>query len=245
MHRFFVPAHSGEHDDVLLCGQDAKHAVKVLRLREGDRFIAVDPGREQYVARIVEAGVREVRAVIEGVVDIRTEPPVDVWLYQALPKADKMDHVVSRSTELGVRAIVPVLTDRTVVRPEQDRLESRLRRWQKIAEQSAELAGRTSCPQIATPVPYAEALRNSAAHALRIMPWEEERARGIKSVLRGSSARSAFVLIGPEGGFTRREADEAMGAGVLPVTLGPRMMRTENAGAVVLAMIMYELGDMC
>lgn len=245
MHRFFVPGPPDSNGGVSLTGKDAKHATRVLRLREGDTFLAVVPPDRQYIARIVESGTYIVRAVIEAPVERVTEAPIEVWLYQGLPKGDKMDLVVSRVTELGIAGVVPVITDRTVVRPEPERAHSRVDRWRKIAREAAELCGRTHVPKVMEPLDYSSVLEASTGFELKLMPWEQEQSRGIKTVLRQSQASRVFLLIGPEGGFTEREASEALRKGILPVTLGPRMMRTENAGAIALAMIMYELGDMC
>lgn len=244
MHRFFVQRPHGNAGTVELTGQDAKHAVRVLRLAEGDSFIAVVDGDGQYLARIIEAEPRRVRAVLEGSISRLTEPRTKVTLFQGLPKGDKMDAIVQRCTEIGVQEIVPVISDRTVAYLDTERTPGRLERWHRIAVKAAELSGRTHVPKIRPAIKFSEALKMSSAFDLRLMPWEEERSRSIRQVLRESSAESVFLLIGAEGGFNAREADEALRAGVLPVTLGPRMMRTENAGAVALAIILYEFGDM-
>jgi len=244
MHRFFVLGSPGESGSTTITGDDARHATKVLRLREGDRFIAVVAGKGQYIARITSAGPHEVQALIEASLERDVEPATLVWLFQGMPKGDKMEMIIQRCTEIGVAAIVPVESSRVVARPDGKRVLSRIQRWRKIALEAAELAGRTHVPEIMEPVSFEESLRMAAGFDVRLMPWEEESARAIGPVLRERGPGRVSLLIGPEGGFSEDEARDALNAGVLPVTLGPRMMRTENAGAVALSIILYEYGDM-
>lgn len=243
MHRFFVMP-PGEDGHIVVQGADARHALRVLRLVEGDRFIAVIEGQGQYVARITGVGPSRVVAEIERPIQAATEPRTDVWLFQCMPKADKMDAIIQRATELGAAAIVPVMSSRTVPRPDSEQARSRYARWRKIAVEASELSGRLRVPTVAGQVSFAQALEMSRDFEIRLMPWEQEHARSLREALGGLRSPRVFLMIGPEGGFSEQEAREALHAGVLPVTLGPRMMRTENAGAVALAIILYELGDM-
>lgn len=243
MHRFFVMP-PGEDGRVMVEGADARHAQRVLRLVEGDRFIAVIEGQGQFIARIAGTGPLKISAVVERAVEAATEPGTEVWLFQCMPKADKMDAIIQRATEIGVAAIVPVLSSRTVPRPDTEGSRTRRARWRKIAVESAELSGRLRAPQVAEQVDFARALEMSRDFDLRLMPWEQERARSLRQALGGARPSRVFLLIGPEGGFSEQEAAQALEEGVLPVTLGPRMMRTENAGAAALSIILYELGDM-
>lgn len=243
MHRFFVIP-PGDDGRVVIHGADARHAQRVLRLVEGDRFIAVIEGQGQYIARITGAGPSKVVAVIEQPIEAATEPETQVWLFQCMPKAEKMDAIVQRATELGVAGIVPVSSSRTVPRPNGENAQSRYSRWRKIATESSELSGRLRVPEVTGLVSFAQALEMSREFDIKLMPWEQERCTSLKQSLAGPRPARVFLMIGPEGGFSEEEAAQALAAGVLPVTLGPRMMRTENAGAAALAIILYELGEM-
>ncbi len=243
MHRFFVTPPGGDAQ-VTIHGADARHATRVLRLAGGDRFIAIVEGQGQFIARITSAEPLKVIAVLERPFEALTEPATDVWLFQCMPKTDKMDAIIQRATEIGASAIVPVMSSRTIPRPDNERQQARYARWRKIAVESAELSGRLRVPQVVEQVLFARALEMARDFDLRLMPWEQERARSMKQVLVDVRPSRVFLLIGPEGGFSEQEAAQAIEEGVLPVTLGPRMMRTENAGAVALSLILYELGDM-
>jgi 16S rRNA (uracil1498-N3)-methyltransferase len=247
MHRFFVAKPSA--GTVSITGPDAKHAFKVLRLGPGDRFVAIIENEGQFISEIIEASTFELTAKIVAPAGRQTEPATRVWLFQGMPKGDKMESIVSRCTELGVEAIVPFESTRTVARPDGERVAGRLQRWRKIAQEAAELAGRERVPKITEPLGFSQALEMAVDFDLALMPWEEESSRSIGEVLLGSMngaepVRNVMLMIGPEGGFSAGEASAALSKGVVPVTLGPRMMRTENAGAVALALVLYQFGDM-
>jgi len=215
---------------------------EIIRLCTGN-------GRE-FTARIREITNKQVVCEITGEMEIPTEAPIEVTLYQGLPKGDKMDLVIQKSTELGVARIVPVICERTVVKLDEKKAETRLARWQRIAEEAAKQSRRTIIPAVSRQVTFDAALEEVSGTTLAVMPWEEESALGIKHVLTSYSRRKArdksdiAVFIGPEGGFSAEEADMARSKGVLPVSLGPRIMRTETAGLAAITMIMYELGDL-
>jgi 16S rRNA (uracil1498-N3)-methyltransferase len=251
LHRFFV-APPGDDRLVAIRGADARHAQRVLRLVEGDRLVAVIEGQGQYIARITGKGPSSVVALLESPIETAPEPRAEVWLFQCMPKADKMDLIVQRATELGASGIVPVTSSRTVPRHDSVKPGGRLARWRKIALEAAELSGRLRVPEVPEQVSFLRALEMARDFGIRLMPWEQERAMSLRQALGsprpepscGPQRPRVFLMIGPEGGLSEQEAAQALEAGVAPVTLGPRMMRTENAGAVALAIILYELGDM-
>ena len=164
------------------------------------------------------------------------EPRIKITLAQALPKSSKMDDIVQKSTELGVFEIIPVTTERSI--PKSDKSE----RWNKIAKESAEQSGRVHVPQIKNTVSFDELLKSCENYGLKLLPWECENSRSLKTELvNNKNASSVLILIGPEGGFSPKEAEKASLKGFKSVSLGKRILRTQTAGPATLAMILYEM----
>lgn len=246
MARFFVSEQSIQNGTVVITGPDVKHIARVLRLEAGD-LIEICPGDgREFTAAIREITNRDVTCEITATKSVAVEAPVRVTLYQGLPKGEKMELIIQKSTELGVSRIIPVTCERTVVKLDQKKALERQIRWQRVAVEAAKQSRRTVIPEVAAPVSFSQALDQIGSDVLAIMPWEEEQAKGIGPVLKAGAGerRSVAVFIGPEGGFSREEAVAAQARGVVPVSLGPRIMRTETAGIVAVALILYELGDL-
>ena len=246
MARFFISEVSSEGKTAVITGPDVKHIGKVLRLGPGSQVGLVDGEGREFAAKIREITNKEVICDITAENEAAVESPVDVTLYQGLPKGDKMDLIIQKSTEIGVIRIVPVICERTIVKLDKKKTAGRLTRWQRVAEEAAKQSRRTVVPEVSAPLMFPAAMKEISTDVLGIMPWEEERAVGIKSVLkkyRVFPARAA-VFIGPEGGFTKEEVKTAQTAGILPVSMGPRIMRTETAGIVAVTAILYEIGDL-
>lgn len=245
MARFFVSENSIENNTVTITGPDVKHISKVLRLNPGHHVsVSTGAGRE------FEAVIREItgKTVICDIVEEReilTEPPVKITLFQGLPKGDKMELIIQKGTEIGVSRIVPMICERTVVKLDGKKAGDRRVRWQRVAEEAAKQSRRTAVPEVAEPVSFESVLRELKDAGLAVMPWEEQKSGGIKQLLQNNRKTGhVAILIGPEGGFSHQEAEQAIRAGIQLVTLGPRIMRTETAGIVTAALVLYELGDL-
>jgi 16S rRNA (uracil1498-N3)-methyltransferase len=263
MRRFFVEAENIKKDKVTIRGEEARHIFQVLRLKEKDRIkVFTGQGRE-YIIEIREAGKKEVIGRILKESRLDTEPPIGITLVQGLPKSDKMDFIIQKVTELGVRKIIPVITQRTIVRLDKERARKRRNRWQRIALEAAKQSGRATIPEVDAITTFVQSLNNISEENLNLIPWEEETSTSLKEVLKSitnhpspegsgrdlsrANARGRLpitVFIGPEGGFTSEEVEAAKEKGAVPVSLGPRLLRTETAGLATLAMVLYELGDM-
>lgn len=250
MARFFVSGASIKQNRAVITGPDVKHISRVLRLPAGEVIgLSTGNGRE-FAARITEITNNEVICEIIAEKKVSPEPPVRVTLYQGIPKGEKMELVIQKNTELGVSRIIPVICERTVVRLDAEKAGHRRLRWQRVAEEAAKQSGRTIIPEVSAPVNWEEALEQVSPEVLALMPWEEELTDGIRQVLHTKAKtakgikKEVAVFIGPEGGFSQREAKLARSRGVFPVSLGPRIMRTETAGIVAVAIILYELGDL-
>lgn len=245
MHRFFVDSSSIDNDKIFITGDDVKHIGRVLRLKVGDIITVCDGKGLEYICRLSSIS-RE--AVLCGIVESResgTEPPVMVDLYQGLPKSSKMDLIVQKCVELGINSITPVNTSRVVVDTEKGKgAESRTARWQKISEEAAKQSGRGKIPEVKSMVVFSEAIKNLHGYDLSLIPYEKECHTGLKQILRGkNNINRVAVFIGPEGGFSDEEIKLAKENGIIAITLGPRILRTETAGFTCLSIIMYELGD--
>jgi len=232
---------------VALGETDAQHAARVLRLRPGDRVILCDGRGFDYEAELVTVAAGQVTARVIARTPSRGEPPLHLSLVQGIPKGDKMDLVVQKAVEVGVSRIVPVFTARTVVEWDAAKAQDRRRRWQRIAYEAAKQAHRGQVPVVA-PVTTLERFLNEyhmgSEWGHLVVPWEEARGVGLRKVLRALAAGPVTVVIGPEGGLEPGEVALAESRGGQTVTLGPRLLRTETAGAVAASIILYEWGDL-
>lgn len=244
MSRFFVSKENISADKIIITGEDVAHIKKVLRLDCGDTLTLCDGAGADYLVRLEKLEAGSITAAIENVEKSRTEPPISVTLYQGLPKADKMELIIQKCVELGISRIVPVITERTVVRLASPKdIENKLSRWQRISMEAAKQCNRGIIPQIGKPCNLAEALKEASLAQISVIPYENETKTGLKTVLNRKDVKTAAIVIGPEGGFTEGEVTLAAACGVTSVSLGPRILRTETAGFAVLSVLMYELGD--
>ncbi len=244
MHRFFA-------DDVTdglasLNAEDSRHAVRVLRLTQGETIELVAGGK-RYLSSIERADEARVTARLKS--ELRsTEADTCLTLYQGLPKADKMEFIVQKSTELGVAAVVPVAMERSVAKLEGKDAQKKAGRWQKIAREAVKQCARARVPEVRAPQRLFALREELAALDLLIVPWEDARDGSIAKCLAPFAARPGLrvgILIGPEGGISPQEAEwlrEAAGGRL--VTLGPRILRTETAGLTAIAITMALRGEM-
>lgn len=221
---------------------DIRHLSKVLRLKEGDEVDVSDSMEWEYRAEIVSIAEEEVILVILDKQKFAREPELLVTLFQGIPKAGKMEMIIQKCVELGVHAIVPVFMERTVV-VEKGNFGKKLDRWQKISDEAVKQCKRGTVPQIGQQLRFSEMAEAVKDYDLILFPYENEDDYSIKDCLRGLEVKpkTIAVIIGPEGGFSEKEADALDQAGAVRVTLGKTILRTETAGMAALAMTMYEL----
>ncbi|MCR5675998.1 MAG: 16S rRNA (uracil(1498)-N(3))-methyltransferase [Lachnospiraceae bacterium] len=235
-------------NDLRLSGENFHHVIQVLRLRAGDELsvrFAGETAEYRYVLERIEADTAlcRLRCVREADVEL----PCHITVLQGLPKADKMETVIQKTIELGAAEIVPVACERSVVRLDDKKKESRRERWQRIAEAAAKQSHRAVIPRVQAPCSFAEALVSCGDADVRLIPWElageqgasMEETRAIVNGIR--PGQRVCVLIGPEGGFTGDEVQKAQDAGFLPITLGRRILRTETAAMTVLSWLVLTL----
>lgn len=244
MYQFFVePGQIHEEDKrVIITGSDVNHIKNVLRMKIGEE-LAVSNGVDgrEYVCGILGFQEDMVECELRFVKEDAVELPVKVTLYQGLPKADKMELIIQKAVELGVTEIVPVATKRCVVKLDDKKAASKIARWQSIAEAAAKQSKRGIIPKILPVQSFKLALKQAETMDVRLIPYElasgMERTRELLGALQ--PGQSVAVFIGPEGGFEENEIALAKEAGVEPITLGRRILRTETAGMTVLAWIGY------
>lgn len=235
MPRFFVPGLTGE--TVLLTGEDGRHIAKSLRCREGDVIQLCDGRGTDAMGTITAIAGDTVTVSLSERRPSRGELPCFVTLYQALPKGDKLEFIVQKAVELGVSAIVPVLTSRCVSRPDGKSMDKKLERLRKIAREAAGQSGRGGLPEVRPLLPYPAALAEMEKSPCPILFYEQA-ARPLGELLAGRPKEISF-LVGAEGGFSPEEAAAAEGAGLALCTMGPRILRCETAPLYALSAIGY------
>jgi len=248
VHRFFVPDVNFQNQVVSIVGEEFKHLAGVLRLRPGDRVGLFDGAGREYLGVIESLEKDRAAVALQEELAADKESPLNLFLVQGIPKGDKMELIIQKATELGVKGIVPLETGRTVVRLEGKKREERRERWQKVAVEAAKQCGRTVVPQVQLPQGLAEFLRSLPGDRVLLIPWEEG-GQPLKSLLNGPEFLTQlnipiYILIGPEGGWEREEVALAEEYGAKAVTLGPRILRTETAGLAAISAIMYQWGDL-
>jgi len=245
MTRFFIDPGDVHGDAVTVIGAEAHHISRVLRLGPGDIITLLDGKGKLYQCRIVEKTPATVQCRVLETLPAGGEPPLRVVLLQGMAKGDKMDIVIQKGTELGASVFVPVHCRRSVVRLNAAKGADRRERWQRIAAGAAKQCRRALVPDVYEPVSWENALNLIPPGAPAFLPWEEESGRSLKKELQSRTAPTeVYIIIGPEGGLEPAEVDEARCRGVLPVSLGPRILRTETAGLAVISMLLYQWGDL-
>ncbi|UCD83761.1 MAG: 16S rRNA (uracil(1498)-N(3))-methyltransferase [Deltaproteobacteria bacterium] len=242
-HRFFVSPEQIAGGQAVLKGGELKH-LRARRLRVGEEIELFDGQCKKYSARIIQESSNQTVVKITGIHQ-DTSPSMNIILGQALPKARKMDFIVQKATELGVSTIIPFCCNRAVPRYDEKKVDARVKRWRKIAREAAKQCGRITVPNIKEIISFRELLRLSPDFGLKFIPWEEERRRDLKGLLRRNRpSKDIFMVVGPEGGFAAEEISQAKDSGFVPVSLGKRVLRTETVALVLLSIIQFERGDL-
>ena len=242
MTRFFVSPEEMSGDFLVLTGENADHA-KVLRLKNGENVLVCDGNGQECVCTVSDVSPGQISLVVQKRQKSESEPKVSVSVYMAFPKADKLEHVIQKATELGASQIVAFPSARCVSRPDEKSLKKKIERWQRIAASAAEQSGRGTVPQIVVLGSYQEALKRGAEADLPILFYENERATTLKMALEGNSFTTVSLLTGPEGGLELREVEMAKDAGFRICTLGSRILRCETAPLCALSAVMYATGE--
>ena len=242
MPRFFVPTENFEENTVKITGDDAFHIARALRMAAGDGITVADMQGRQHRCRLTKIRDDVCECEILSTEEGKTESPADITLYMGYPKGDKLEVVIQKSVELGVLRIVPFESSRCVKKPKSEKIEKQNARLQRIAEEAAKQCGRSRLPSVMPPVSYAEAIREAKGADIALFCYEGDGTVSLKSALSNAlDKKTVSVIVGCEGGFSEKEADEARAAGLTAVNLGPRILRCETAPDYVLSAISFVL----
>ncbi|MFH1825368.1 MAG: RsmE family RNA methyltransferase [Candidatus Firestonebacteria bacterium] len=240
MNRFFVNPGEIKNNKITISGSDVGHIRNVLRLKTGDQVIVVDGTSTEYMVKLESVEKDKVVGKIVDKKKVLKEPFVSITLAQAVPKKDKMETIIRMTTELGVKEIIPMITERVIVR---EISPNKILRWEKIAEESAKQSGRTDIPLIKEEMEFKDILSNLKNWDLALIPWEVFKGERLSDVLKDKKAKKIIIFIGPEGGFSYNEINLAKEYGVIPVSLGNRILRVDTAGVVTVSLIMHEFNE--
>ena len=242
MTRFFVEPEEMTGESLALTGENAKHA-KVLRLKPGEEVLVCDGDGRECLCAVRQVSDGEIDLDVKLRRDSVTEAAVQVSVYMAFPKADKLEHVIQKATELGAYEIVAFPSARCISKPDDKSLGKKVERWQKIAASAAEQSGRGRIPKVLTLPSYKAALERAAQADQALLFYENEQATTLRMALRCGSYTTVSLLTGPEGGLEEREVRQALDAGLQVCTLGKRILRCETAPLCALSAVMYDAGE--
>lgn len=245
MQRFFVEPHQIDEEahQIHITGTDVNHIANVLRMKQGEELWISDGGKCEYRCTIEAFEPDEVLLHIIYSQEPDYELPSRIYLFQGLPKADKMELIIQKAVELGAYEVIPVETRRCVVKLDGKKAAKKVDRWQQIAESAAKQSKRMLIPHVHEVISFKEALKYAESMDIRLIPYEL--AKGMqetKEILAAiEPGQSIGIFIGPEGGFEEKEVEAAIEGGAKPITLGRRILRTETAGLAILSVLMFQL----
>lgn len=245
MYQFFItPENIRDKDIVVTNKQEVNHIRNVLRMKEGERLSFCCPEKEkEYLCRITSLTAEEICAAIEDIQGNSRELPVEITLFQGLPKGDKMEWIIQKAVELGAVRIVPMASKRAVVKLDAKKAIKKVQRWQEIAKSAAKQSKRNLVPEVTKVMSFKEAVAYGKTMDMLVIPYEDAQgiahSREVLSQVR--EKKSLGIYIGPEGGFQEEEVELAAAAGAYPLTLGHRILRTETAGMAILSILMFLL----
>lgn len=246
MNRFYIDPSQVAEDTITVVGDDVNHIKNVLRMKIGEHILLCDCEGNDYHCKIQSYEDRMVKVSIQSKEPTQTELNTKIYLFQGLPKKDKMELIVQKAVELGVTEVIPVMMKRTIVKLEDKKKEAKkLERWNSIVESAAKQSNRGIMPKVSDVVSYKEALNRAKEMDIVILPYENEggmeKSRKIIKSVKGK--KSVGIFIGPEGGYDESEIEMARELGMQPVSLGKRILRTETAGLAILSILMFELEE--
>lgn len=244
MHRFFVESNQISNKEIIIQGTDVNHIKNVLRLRIGEK-IQISNGQGETFYCIIQ--LINDKNIITDIIEQNTnnsELKTKIYLFQGLPKKDKFELIIQKAVELGVYEIVPVITARTIVKLDEKKEQKKGNRWDSIAESAAKQANRGIIPFVSTPLSFKEAIKYASKLDMNLVPYEM--ATDIsksRHIINNINCSSIGVFIGPEGGFEEEEIQMAIDQGIIPITLGKRILRTETAGIAVMSLLMFNIEE--
>lgn len=245
MQNFFVTPSQVEGESIYIEGSDMNHIKNVLRMRIEEELMVSDGNNQRYRCTVRRFEEERVELCIEETLAADTELPSRIYLFQGLPKQEKMELIVQKCVELGVYEVIPVAMKRCVVKLDDKKAQKKRTRWQEIAKSAAKQAGRSMIPQVSEVMSYKDALQKAQELDVLLIPYELARdMKETKEILRTiQPGQSIGIFIGPEGGFEKEEVELAILSGAKEITLGRRILRTETAGLSIVSVLMFHLEE--
>ena len=246
MYHFFVDQNAIDKETVTITGKDVNHIKNVLRMKTGEEFtVSVNGSAGEYRFALREYTDDSVICDILSANETGNELPSKIYLFQGLPKSDKMELIIQKAVELGAFKIIPVEMKRSVMKLDPKKAPDKIKRWQAISEAAAKQSKRSIIPEISMPVSFKEALSEASGLTHKLVPYEcAEGITHTREVIdKVNPSDSIAIFIGPEGGFDESEIELAKSSGFEIITLGRRILRTETAGMVVLSLLMMKLDE--
>ena len=241
MSRFFVPKENVKDDLIYIDGQEARHILNVLRLKESDKVTVFDGTGREYTGFIKEIKSKSLTVEVVSTKTPKIETAPQITLAQSIPKKGKMDYIVEKATELGVHSVIPIISERTVVKLEDKKELQRINRWQKIAKEAAKQCGRADVPEVKNIQKFYNATDEINNFDLALMACLSDTTIGLKQAISDFETGNIIVFIGPEGDFTPEEITMARDTSCKFVSLGNRVLKSDTAGLFVLSVLNYEL----
>ena len=249
MHKFFTPKELINGDVAKIIGDDVKHIYKVLRISEGEKVTLNNCEGIEYLGKVISVSKQEVLIEILEKLEDNNESDIKIYLFQGLPKSQKMDLIVQKGTELGITEFIPTITHRVDVKLKGE--FKKLDRLNRIALESAKHSKRSIIPKVSEPIEFNAVLERINSLDLLIVPYENANNFGIKTLINElrkdnttNTIKNVGIFVGPEGGIEEEEIERLKDKGARIVTLGKRILRTETAGFVATSLIQYELSDL-
>ena len=246
MSRFYSPPQNIKEDRIILKGKEAHHIYKVMRLRVSDEVVVFDGGQKEYTGRIIKAEDKQVVVKIDKIKKVPSGRQINLSLAVGLPKSKKMDLIVQKCTELGVREIIPLKTKRSLISLDEAKTKDRIRRWKEIAKEASKQCQRVKIPEVANLSNYNDIIKKAKDYDYAIMPCFSDEAEDLSTIFKKNKIEpyhNMLILIGPEGGFSQDEIKEAKERGIILASLGERILRTETASIYVCSILNFIFGS--
>lgn len=246
MNRFFVPSENISNDKIFITDtEDIHHMLKVLRMRIGQKIEISESGKADYIGEICDANSEIITCNIIEKLKTNREPEVKITLIQGLPKQGKMELIIQKAVELGVKNITPCVMKRSI-NSDASKVDKKIERWQKIAKEAAQQSKRGEVPVVSDCLKFNELKNRFKDFDLVLICYEDEKEVTLKDVINevkvaNGAPKDIAIIIGPEGGLDKKEVSELLNIGAKCVSLGKTILRTETAGLVAISMIMYDL----
>ncbi|WP_124727840.1 16S rRNA (uracil(1498)-N(3))-methyltransferase [Staphylospora marina] len=243
MQRYFTAPEQISGGFARIIGEDVHHILRVMRCRPGDRIIVCAGTGTDYLCEITETGAEEVLCRIVSESPSTGEPVTRLWIAQSLTKGDKWEWVLQKGTEIGAAGFIPFTSERCLIKIDEKKADKKQARWRKIVKEAAEQSHRGRVPEVAPVMNWKDLLRSVARFEAAFLAWEKG-GKALKRAIAETEASEILLIVGPEGGFSEREAEEAAGSGAVPISLGSRILRAETAPLFAASCILFARNDL-